>query len=109
LTDAVGWTHTAPLATCVWRIETETSTYIYDVDSALLTRLPGGAGSLDGQPLGRYELRRDHDPIPVLFAAAPIVGQPWEIVLALRADDAPTFRRTTWICHITRLAEAVDP
>lgn len=86
-----------------WEIVTETSTYIVDVDAMTATRLAGGAGSLDGSEVPRHRLRRDEVPVPLLALPEPVVGQPCDLLLDIRGDGISTLRRTSWVCHVTRL------
>jgi hypothetical protein len=86
-----------------WEVVTETSTYIVDVEAMTATRLAVGAGSLDGARVPRYELRRDGKPMRLLVLPAPVVGEPWDLVLDVRGDGVPTVRRTTLVCHVTQL------
>lgn len=84
-------------------VVTETSTYIIDVEAMTATRLAGGAGSLDGEDVPRFALRRDETTVPLLAVPAPVVGQPCDLLLDLRGDGIRTLRRTSWVCHVTQL------
>ena len=86
-----------------WEVVTETSTYVIDVDAMTATRLPGGAGSLDGSSVPRFGLRQDQQPIPLMRVPAPVIGQPCDLLLDVRGDGIATLRRTSWVCHVTQL------
>ncbi|TQJ49283.1 hypothetical protein [Phycicoccus sp. SLBN-51] len=86
-----------------WEVVTETSTYIVDVDAMTATRLAGGAGSLDGALVPRFELRRDGTAVPLWAVPAPVVGRQCDLLLDIRGDGIATLRRTSLVCHVTQL------
>ncbi len=45
-------------------------------------------------------LRRDGEPIPVLWAEEPEVGRPWTLQVDVRGDGIPTIRRTTFVGQV---------
>jgi hypothetical protein len=87
-----------------FQIATETSLYLVDLDAGAVTRVPdAGAGSVDGSPLPVSALRRDHESIPLIGIQEPALGEPLVLLLNVRGDGIPTFRRTTYVRSITRL------
>jgi len=45
-------------------------------------------------------LRRDGDPIAVLWADVPVIGRPWTLHLDIRGDGVPTIRHTTFMRQV---------
>lgn len=91
----------------VWRIVTETSTYLIDFGAMTATRLPGqGAGTVPGEPEKWVStLRQDSQVVPMLAAPDPIIGEQMDLFLDLRGDGVRTHRLTT----IVRSVELLEP
>jgi len=70
-------------------VTTQNSVYIFDTDERTVTRYPAGDA-----------LRRDGEPIPVIAATVPVIGQAWSLILDLRGDGIPTRRRTSDVLAI---------
>ena len=89
-----------------YKVTTESSTYILDLDQRTLTRSPGdGAGTHPEATSAKYvaALRRDaetltlHELITLRVDASMIAN------IQVRDDDVTTLRRTTIVRHIERL------
>jgi hypothetical protein len=89
----------------VWKVVTETSTHLIDYDTMMVTRIAGaGGGAVPDLPAPTLNaLRRDHDPVPLIEAPEPVVGQRLVMVLAIRDDGTATWRRTTIVRSIERV------
>jgi hypothetical protein len=73
-----------------WLVRTATSTYLIDLDAAVVSRFPGRATSDEVRVAA---LRRDGEAI-TLGGVVAVVGHPMRLVLALESDRV-TLRTTT--------------
>ena len=95
-----------------WQVTTETSAYLLELDQSgsgsLVREVEAGDGhapeAVDTTPPVAVGLRRDGEPVPVLWAEVPVVGKPWTVLLDVRRDGISTRRRTTIVRTIV-----VDP
>lgn len=91
-----------------WHIRTETSVYVLDLNETgsgtLVRHVDQGRGhapEFDNLPAPiAVELRLDGKDIAVHWAEAPVVGQPWTLLLDVRGDGVPTLRRTTIVRQV---------
>lgn len=91
-----------------WRVTTETSAYVLDLDESGTGSLVRHAGEGQGvapeagnlPPPLAVGLRRDGGAIPVQWAEIPVVGQPWTLLLNIRGDGIATLRRTTVVRQV---------
>jgi hypothetical protein len=102
--------HPTPILTgpgC-WRLATETSAYVLDLDESgtgsLVRHVGEGQGvapeAVDLPPPLAVGLRRDGGAIPVHWAEIPVVGKPWTLLLDIRGDGIATLRRTTIVRQV---------
>jgi hypothetical protein len=80
-----------------WRVTTETSTYLLDLDAGLATRAPTtrAAGGIPA-------MRRDNEPVRLHSVALAEVGEPLVLVLDAGGNGALTLRRSTPVRSIAR-------
>jgi len=91
-----------------WLVTTETSTYVLELDEmgtgSLVRHAGEGVGpapeTTELPPPISVNLRRDAEHIPVMWAGAPVVGQPWALLLDLRGDGISTIRITNIVRQI---------
>jgi hypothetical protein len=91
-----------------WLVSTESSSYLLELDesgSGTVVRHVGEgqwtAPEAEGLPPAvAVGLRRDWEPIPVLWAERPEIGRPWTLQLNLRGDGVPTVRHTTFVRQV---------
>lgn len=75
------------------RFHTETgSVHVIDISTRTYTRVTAGSGGM----------RRDGEPIPVMSAVLPQVGDRLVVLLRLREDGAPTVRTTSQVVRIEK-------
>ena len=90
-----------------WKVVTENSTYVLDLDRMTALRLNGDwLSTVEEEDEGReltVPLRMDGTPIPLLVAPLVQVGKPVELVLRIRPDGVPTYRLTTPVRELTPL------
>lgn len=91
-----------------WLVITETSSYVLDLDDGRTGTLVRTVGTGQGvapeavdlpQPVA-VGLRRDGEVIPVYWAAPPVVGEPWTLMIDVRRDGIATLRRTTIVRQV---------
>jgi hypothetical protein len=87
-------------ATGRWRVSTESSTYLLDLDAGVATRSPAGAAV--------PAMRRDHEPVRLHSVALAEVGAPLALVLDGGGNGALTLRRSTPVREIVRLTAAQE-
>lgn len=90
----------------VWRVVTETSSYLIDFTNMTATRLPGqGGGTVPGEPT-KWVSTLTGDTIPVALRAvpAPVIGDQMDLLLDV-GDGHTKHRLTT----IVRSVEPVEP
>lgn len=80
-----------------WRISTESTTYVLDLDARTSTRLRRADDAA-------VDLRRDGDAIPLARLIACQRGAPAVLLLDVRGDGVQTVRTTTPVQRITRQA-----
>jgi hypothetical protein len=91
-----------------WLVSTESSSYLLELDesgSGTVVRHVGeGQGPAprpkDFPPAVAVGLRRDGDPIQVLWVEVPVIGRPWSLQLDVRGDGVPTNRHTTFVRQV---------
>lgn len=91
-----------------WLVSTESSSYLLELDesgSGTVVRHvgegQGPAPEAEGLPPAfAVGLRRDGEPIPVLWADVPVIGRPWTLQIDIRGDGVPTIRRTTFVRQV---------
>lgn len=81
-----------------WRISTESSTYVLDLDTRISTRIPGDGEDAVG-------LRRDGAALPLIRLVTCERGAAAMLLLDVRGDGYPTLRMTTSVQRITRAHE----
>lgn len=91
-----------------WQVTTETSIYLFDLDSRRVFRVPdAGAGTLPGQPpVPIAALRRDHEAIPLLTLICCEVGIPMRMMSDIRGDGSDTLRTTTIVRAVRELTNS---
>lgn len=90
-----------------WQLDTETSTYLVDLDQQVVVRVPdAGVGTHPSQriPARVTALERDHEAVPLLAIGPVIEGDLCRMMLKLGADsDVVTHRVTTVVRRVQRL------
>lgn len=79
-----------------WHIVTRTSTYVVDLERAVVTRFPGTHTTEGAQT---SVLRRDHEELP-LEGIVAAVGHPATLALRLAGPGIRTLRKTTTVIAI---------
>ena len=91
-----------------WLVATESSAYLLELDRSgsgtVVRHVAEGNGPApeaeELPPAVALRLRRDGEPIPVLWAEEPEVGRPWTLQVDVRGDGIPTIRRTTFVGQV---------
>lgn len=80
-----------------WRVTTEGSAYLVDLDDRTVLRAPGqGSVGVTG------DLRRDGDPVPLVELALCRRAEQAVMMLDVRGDGVVTLRVTSLVARITR-------
>lgn len=89
----------------IWRVVTETSTYLIDFGDLTATRLPGqGGGTVPGEPEKWVSsLDLDNEPVHLRAAPDPVIGEQMDLILDTPAGSK--HRLTT----IVRSVELLSP
>lgn len=82
-----------------WRVVTQTSAHLVDLDARTVTRVEGAGTPTAGAGFTVSALRRDREITPLLELVCCEVGCEMEMLLQIR-DDCSTLRRTTEIVAI---------
>lgn len=99
---------TCECALCAWLVLAESSSYLLELDESgsgtVVRQVSEGEGlapEAEGlRPAVTVGLRRDGEPIPVLWADVPVIGRPWTLQPKIRSDGVPTIRHTTFVRQV---------
>lgn len=87
-----------------WRVTTQTSAHLVDLDRRTVTRVEGAGEPTAGAGFTVSALRRDREITPLIELVCCEVGCEMEMLLQIR-DDCSTLRRTTEVVAITPAEE----
>ncbi len=82
-----------------WRVTTQTSAHLVDLDARTVTRIEGAGTPVAGAGFAVSALRLDRESVGLIELVRCQVGAEMELVLRIR-DDAVTLRRTTEVVAI---------
>jgi len=83
-----------------WRIVTQTSVHLIDLDRRTVTRVDGAGSPTAGARLRVSALRRDGESLDLLEIVCCEIGCPMQLLIRIR-DDCATLRRTTAVHSIS--------